>query len=245
MMTSDGGVARDSGGAALPRLVIFAPDTAMAMIITQPFATAGFVVVVVGDSVACEAAVADGCDLIVIDIGWPAGEDLDVLQRLRDANVATPVLFIADHSENEVAALNAGADDFVARPFETSELVARAGAIVRRCRPAAQSATVTGLGDLRVDPAIGAAQVRGHRLALSGKQFDLLAILARRPGQIITRDVLRNQLYAAGDLPVISVIDVFVHGIRQQLAAMHSVTAVICVRGVGFCLVSSSALPHG
>ena len=244
-MTGDGAVARTSGAAASPRIVMFVADAAVAAIVTRQFEAAGFTVTAAGKGVSCEAAVADSCDLIVIDTGTSAGHGLDALRSLRDAGVATPVLIIADHSDAEVAALDAGADDFVARPFDISEIVARAGAIVRRCRPASQPATATGLGDLRVDPAIGAAHVRGHRLALSGKQFDLLAILARRPGQVFTRDALRDQLYTAGDLPVISVIDVFVHGIRQQLAAMHSVAALICVRGVGFCLVSSTASPHG
>ena len=224
---------------ALPRLLILAAD---AGVMAQPFAEAGFAVDgAAGDSGAGGWSAANGCDLILIDAGQPASGGFRTIQQLRSAGVMTPILVVAERGHDEVAALHAGADDFVTRPFDVSDLLARARAIVRRCQPAAPAVIATGLGDLRIDPATGAAHVRGHRLSLTSKQFELLAILARRPGQIITRDALRHQLYVTGDLPVISVIDVFVHGIRQQLAAMQSVARLICVRGVGFCLVTSAA----
>lgn len=223
---------------ASPRLLILGAD---AGVMAQLFAEAGFTVSdAIGDSGAGGCSAANGCDLIVIDAGSPAPAGLAIVQRLRDAGVLTAILVIADCGDDEVAALHAGADDFVTRPIDVSDLLARARAIVRRCQPAPPVAIATGLGDLRIDPTVGAAHVRGHQLRLTGKQFELLAILARRPGQIITRDALHHQLYATGDLPVISVIDVFVHGIRQQLAAMQSVAKLICVRGVGFCLVTSA-----
>jgi two-component system response regulator TctD len=223
---------------AAPRLLLVDAETPPAAGMASLFADAGFVVDLVSDnSQAADRALAAGHDLAVLDIDQGDHNGLTSIDQLRNAGLTLPILVVSTWHSAELAALDAGADGFLAKPLVADELLARARALLRRCRDQVPVGATTGIGDMCFDAVAGSFYVRGRRLSLTARQFDLLALLARRPGQIVARRLLTDQLYNGLDTPGASTIDVFVHAIRQRLAAIGSTVKINTVRGVGFCLV--------
>ncbi len=223
------------------RLLLLDDDAALAAAMVRLFTDAGFVVDVVSDGhQAADRALAGEHDLLLLDLGLAGCDGLDLVDRLRSAGMAVPILIVSARISTSLAALDAGADGFIAKPVDPAELLARARALLRRCQAATVPPAVTGIGDLCIDAAAGSVHAHDHRLALTARQFDLLAILARRPGQTVTRSLLIDQLYQGLAMPTAATIDVFVHAIRQQLAASGSLVKINTVRGIGFCLVAGA-----
>ena len=158
-------------------------------------------------------------DIIILDLGLPDMSGYEVLKKLRTAKVSTPILILSGMSEpdDKVKGLGFGADDYLTKPFNKDELVARIHAIVRRSKGHAQSTIQTGKLTVNLDSK--SVEVSGQRLHLTGKEYGMLELLSLRKGTTLTKEMLLNHLYGGMDEPELKIIDVFVCKLRKKLAA--------------------------
>ena len=156
-------------------------------------------------------------DIILLDLMLPDIDGLEVLRKLRRARVETPVLIVSGvaQPESKVKALSCGADDYLTKPFNKAELVARIHAIVRRSKGHAHSVIQT--GHLTVDVAARSAEVRGQPLHLTGKEYGMLELLSLRKGTTLTKEMFLNHLYGGMDEPELKIVDVFICKLRKKL----------------------------
>ena len=157
-------------------------------------------------------------DIIVLDLNLPDMHGYDVLKRLRVAKVETPILILSGMSEpdDKVSGLGFGADDYMTKPFDKCELVARIYAIVRRSKGHSQSVIKTGRLTINLDSR--AVEIDGQRLHLTGKEYDMLELLSLRKGTTLTKDMYLNHLYGGMDEPELKIIEVFICKLRKKLA---------------------------
>jgi len=191
----------------------------------------GFAVDWVRDGHAARLALAENVhDLLVLDLGLPREDGLAVLRGMRRNGDARPVLILTarDAVVDRVAGLDAGADDYMVKPFELSELAARIRALRRR--GAGRASPVVTHGDLELDPATRELRVRGAPVALSTREFAVLEALLARPGAILSRRQLEEAVYGWKDGVESNAIDVHIHALRKKLGT----AAIRNVRGVGW-----------
>jgi two-component system cell cycle response regulator CtrA len=157
-------------------------------------------------------------DIILLDLNLPDMSGYEVLRSLRLSKVKTPVLVLSGMSsiEDKVRGLGFGADDYLTKPFHKDELIARIHAIVRRSKGHAQSVITT--GDLIVNLDQKSVEVGGARVHLTGKELQMLELLALRKGSAITKEMFLNHLYGGMDEPDLKIIDVFICKLRKKLA---------------------------
>jgi two-component system cell cycle response regulator CtrA len=157
-------------------------------------------------------------DIIVLDLNLPDMHGYDVLKKLRSAKIETPILILSGMSESDdkVKGLVFGADDYLTKPFDKSELVARIHAVVRRARGHAQSSIT--VGDLEIDLDGKSVSVAGQSVHLTSKEYGILELLALRKGTTLTKEMFLNHLYGGMDEPELKIIDVFVCKLRKKLA---------------------------
>ena len=158
-------------------------------------------------------------DIIVLDLMLPDIDGMEVLRRLRDARVRTPVLILSGlaESEQKVKGLGTGADDYLTKPFNKEELLARIQAIVRRSKGHAQSVIDTGRLTINLDSR--AVEVDGQSIHLTGKEYGILELLSLRKGTTLTKEMFLNHLYGGMDEPELKIIDVFICKLRKKLGA--------------------------
>ncbi len=173
-------------------------------------------------------------DAIVLDVMLPGLTGFETCRRLRNAGVWSPVLMLTarDAVEDRVAGLDAGADDYLTKPFSFAELLARLRALGRRGeveRPAALE-----VGDLRLDPATRQAWRGGEEIGLSPKEFALLETFMRRPGQVLTRLQLLEHAWDFAYENRSNVVDVYVRYLREKIDRPFGRSSLETVRGVGY-----------
>src|SRR5690606_26408625 len=170
-------------------------------------------------------------ELVLLDLGLPDGDGFEVLRTIRRASPVPVLVITARSAERDVVrALHLGADDYLVKPVRLKELLARVDAVVRRAR--AQTADpVAEIGDLRVDLAARRVTVGGAELRLTGKEYDILAALARRPGVAVSRDELLLQVWGHVDKSVSRALDVHLAALRAKINRPGLLTTV---RGFGF-----------
>jgi two-component system cell cycle response regulator CtrA len=158
-------------------------------------------------------------DIIVLDLMLPDIDGMEVLRRLRDARVRTPVLILSGlaESEQKVRGLGTGADDYLTKPFNKEELLARIQAIVRRSKGHAQSVIDTGRLAINLDSR--AVEVDGQPIHLTGKEYEILELLSLRKGTTLTKEMFLNHLYGGMDEPELKIINVFICKLRKKLSA--------------------------
>jgi two-component system response regulator QseB len=191
----------------------------------------GFTVDWVSDGRAVELALADRVhDALVLDLGLPKRTGLEVLQAMRRRGDARPVLILTarDAVADRVAGLDAGADDYMVKPFELGELAARLRALLRRS--AGRAAPVLVHGELTLDPATREARRNGEPVALSAREFALLEALLARPGAILSRAQLEEKLYGWSESVESNAVEVHIHALRRKLGTGF----IRNVRGVGW-----------
>jgi two-component system cell cycle response regulator CtrA len=161
-------------------------------------------------------------DIILLDLMLPDIDGYEVLNRLRAAKVNTPILILSGLSdmEHKVKGLGVGADDYMTKPFQKSELVARIQAIIRRSKGHSQS--VITVGRLSVNLDNRTAQIDGQPVHLTGKEYAILELLALRKGTTLTKEMFLNHLYGGVDEPELKIIDVFVCKLRKKLSSASS-----------------------
>ncbi|RMH50225.1 MAG: DNA-binding response regulator [Alphaproteobacteria bacterium] len=157
-------------------------------------------------------------DLILLDLNLPDMTGYDVLRQLRMSKVSTPILILSglDDTENKVKGLGIGADDYMTKPFNSEELVARIHAIVRRSKGHAQSIIQT--GKVRVNLDAKTVDVDGKPVPLTGKEYQMLELLSLRKGTTLTKEMFLNHLYGGMDEPELKIIDVFICKLRKKIA---------------------------
>ena len=161
-------------------------------------------------------------DLIILDIGLPDTSGHQVLRELRSGNVDTPVLVLSGRTEIEdkVGSLTSGADDYLAKPFDKKELIARIEAVVRRAK--IDRHDIIKVGDLTLDPDTKKVEIKGRRVSFTGKEYEIVELLARRKGATLARDMLLHQLYGGINEPQPRILDVYMAKIRKKLADVDS-----------------------
>jgi two-component system cell cycle response regulator CtrA len=157
-------------------------------------------------------------DIIILDIMLPDIDGYEVLRRLRDARVETPILILSGLTEldSKIKGLGFGADDYLTKPFDKRELLARIHAIVRRSKGHAQSIIKT--GRLAVNLDARTIEADGKPLHLTGKEYGILELLSLRKGTTLTKEMFLNHLYGGMDEPEVKIIDVFICKLRKKLA---------------------------
>lgn len=231
----DEGPARPAG----PVVLLVDDHAAIRRTVAAGLELEGFSVVAAsGGRAALEAAARIHPAVVLLDLNMPDLDGLEVLRRLRDGGDQVPVCVLSarDEVDERVRGLQAGADDYIVKPFAMQEVVARVQALLRR-RPAAEGEALQ-VGDLRLDPR-GRSAHRGERpLDLTRREFELLEFLMRHPGEVVERRRLHEDVWGYTFDPGTNVADVFVGYLRRKLEAEGEPRVLDTVRGVGFVLRS-------
>ena len=183
-------------------------------------------------------------DIIILDLMLPDIDGMEVLRRLRDARVVTPVLILSGltESENKVKGLASGADDYLTKPFNKAELLARIQAIVRRSQGHSQS--MIEIGKLSVNLDARSVDVNGQSIHLTGKEYGILELLSLRKGTTLTKEMFLNHLYGGMDEPELKIIDVFICKLRKKLStATEGESYIETVWGRGYVMRDPDAAP--
>jgi len=220
------------------RVLLVEDDQAMAKSITMMLKSESFVVDTtdLGED-GLEIGKIYDYDIIILDLMLPDIDGYEVLRRLRDARVETPILILSGLSEldNKVKGLGFGADDYLTKPFEKRELIARIQAIVRRSKGHAKSVIKTGKISVNMDD--HTVEVDGKPIHLTGKEFGILELLSLRKGTTLTKEMFLNHLYGGMDEPELKIIDVFVCKLRKKLSmACNGENYIETVWGRGYVL---------
>jgi two-component system, OmpR family, response regulator len=213
------------------RLLLAEDDAMIGEAIRAGLRRQGFVVDWVQDGAAAAHALAhEPYEACVLDLGLPRKQGLDVLRQLRARGSALPVLVLTarDAISDRIEGLDAGADDYVVKPFDLQELAARIRAVLRR-RAGRASSLIEHRG-VTLDPATREVRRDGELVQLSAREFALLHALLEQPGRILSRAQLEERVYGWGEEVESNVIEVHVHGLRRKLGAAF----IRNVRGVGY-----------
>ena len=175
-------------------------------------------------------------DLVVLDLMLPKVDGLTLLKRLRAGGAETPVLILTarDDKESVVTLLNAGADDYVAKPFDLGELLARAKALIRRGK--GQSAAVLKVGDIEINTTNLSVRRRGELVTLTAMEYRVLEYLAHRPGAVVSKTELLEHLYDFNWERFSNVIEVYISGLRRKLEDNSETKLIHTLRGQGYML---------
>lgn len=213
------------------RVLVVEDDALLGDAIQAGLRQHGFVADWVRDGAAADRAIGDGAfAAVVLDLGLPRRSGLEVLARLRARKDAVPVLILTarDTVEDRIGGLDAGADDYLVKPFDMGELAARLRALSRRA--AGSPSPALRVGVLSLDPATREVRWRGEPCALSRKEFALLHAFMRRPGAVLTRAQLEEALYGWGEEVESNAVEVHLHHLRRKLDP----GVVQTLRGVGY-----------
>jgi DNA-binding response OmpR family regulator len=192
----------------------------------------------VKDGQLAQSALADGdYACVLLDLGLPKVDGVEVLRKARAGGDSTPVLVLTarDGLDDRVAGLDLGADDYLLKPYELRELLARMRAVIRRRDGAAHS--VIGTTAVQLDITTREVLVEGERSQLSAREFALLHALLERPGAILSREQLENRIYGWGEEVSSNAVDVLIHGMRRKLGA----ETIRNVRGLGWRVAAGAA----
>jgi two-component system, OmpR family, response regulator PrrA len=221
------------------RVLVVEDDDAVRTAVDRGLGVHGFDVSSVADAESAMTIVArHRPDVMIVDIGLPGMSGVELCTRLRGLDVDVPILILSarDQVGDRVAGLQAGADDYVVKPFSLDELAARVQALLRRSRPTAAATSVLAAGPLWIDLDRRIATVNDARLDLSRREFDLLAVFVANPGIVLSRIRLLELVWGYDFDVDTNVVDVFVGYVRRKLDGAGSAGIIETVRGVGFVL---------
>jgi two-component system copper resistance phosphate regulon response regulator CusR len=219
------------------RILVAEDDRKTGVFLRDGFAESGFVVdLAVNGGDALFLAATGDYDLVVLDVMLPQCDGWSVLEKLRSAGKQTPVLFLTarDAVSDRVKGLELGADDYVVKPFTFSELRARVRALLRR-GPSRQPETLC-IADLKVDLAQQKVARGGVRINLTGKEFRLLSLFARRAGEVLPRTLIAEQVWDMNFDSDTNVVDVAVRRLRSKVDDPFDPKLIHSVRGMGYVL---------
>jgi two-component system response regulator MprA len=214
-------------------ILVVDDDAPIRRMLERTLAAEGYEVESAADGGAALAAVERAIpDAVVLDIGLPGVDGLGVCRRLRERGLATPILMLTarDALDDRVVGLDAGADDYLVKPFETAELLARVRALLRRGR---EPVKVLGHGDLTLDLATRVASRGGRSIPLSARETDLLELLLRNARRVVTRETALAQVWGAAHAATPNLVDRYISNLRRKLGEPALIETV---RGSGFVL---------
>lgn len=217
------------------RILYAEDDPRMRALVARGLTEEGHSVLAVGDGDdALDQALASAFDLIVLDVMLPKRSGVEVVRALRAQGRTEPVLLLTarDTGADIVEGLDAGADDYLTKPFAFDVLIARLRALARR--PPLQHAAILGVDDLTLDPAAHTAHRKGQALPLTRTEFRLLECLLRRPGRVVTRQALIESLWGFEREVEANTLDAFIRLLRQKIDLGDEPTLIRTVRGVGY-----------
>jgi DNA-binding response OmpR family regulator len=219
------------------RLLVIEDEDRLSSILKSKLGDDGFTVDIAGSAADAGAALElINYDAAVLDLGLPDDDGLAVLAAVRRLGKALPILILTarDAVEDRVAGLNAGADDYLTKPFAMTELIARIKALLRR--PGSVLGITLEAGNIRLDTVGRELTVAGISIRLSRQELAVLEQMMRRVGRIVPKAVLEERLYGIDEEPESNTIPVHVHHLRRQLAAASANVAIHTVRGVDYIL---------
>lgn len=217
----------------MSRILIAEDDVQIASFVGKGLRAAGYTVEHVADG---ETALLMGrrpeIDMIILDIGLPAMDGFSVLQQLRGEGVSTPVVVLTarDSVTDTVAGLEGGANDYMTKPFQFAELLARVRLRLHDDAPSAGSETSLAAGDLRLDLRSRRVQVGSDTIDLTAREFALLEVFLRHPDQVLSREQILGHVWGYDFDPAYNVVDVYVRALRTKIGAQRLET----VRGMGY-----------
>jgi two-component system cell cycle response regulator CtrA len=182
-------------------------------------------------------------DIIILDLGLPDMEGYEVVRRLRASRVETPVLILSglNRPQAKVKGFGVGADDFICKPFDSQELLARIQAVVRRTKGFAQPSLT--VGPLTLNLGSREVVVAGQPVHLTGKEYAILELLTLRKGVVMTKEAFLNHLYGGMDEPEVKIIDVFICKLRKKLAQAGANNLIGTVWGRGYVMRDPQQTP--
>lgn len=223
------------------KILLADDDTAVADVVAGSLRQAGHLVDVVGrgDDVIWMVGESEP-DLLILDVQMPGGNGFDVCRQLRDAGAAMPILMLTGRGsiEDRVVGLDAGADDYLAKPFAVDELLARVRAVTRRSTGAPRS--VLEVGDLVLDLTDRTLTKNGDAVVLTAKEFAVLEPLMRNAGSAVSRDRLLSLAWDFAFEPESNVVDAYIRLLRKKIDDPGEPSRIEAVRGVGYRFRSSS-----
>jgi DNA-binding response OmpR family regulator len=219
------------------RILVVEDDEEIAQVLQRSLRLEGYEVKLAGDGVqGLEEAHAFLPDLIVLDLGLPRLDGVDVAKRLREGGDEVPILILTarDALESRVEGLDVGADDYLVKPFERQELLARMRALLRR-RPPRGMAPLR-VGDLMLNPDTHEVSRGDRRIELTQREFELLEYLMRNERLVISRQKLLDEVWGYDPFSITNTIEVFVSNLRRKLEAGGEPRLLHTVRGAGYVL---------
>lgn len=219
------------------RILLIEDEDHLARLVAEVLGGEGHAVETVGDGRSgLSRALAEPYDLLVVDWMLPGLDGVQVVRMLRTAEVRTPILMLTarDQVEDRVEGLDAGADDYLPKPFAFPELLARVRALARRPPEKDDGGTPLGAGDVTIDPSRHEVRRGGERIELTAKEFALLATLIQRPGQVFTRSILLDTVWSGSGGLRTNVVDLHVYYLRRKLDRPAEPSRIRTIRGVGY-----------
>lgn len=226
----------------MDRVLIVDDDVVLCELLAESLNTEGFAIEAVHNGPrGLERALSQEHALVILDLMLPGMGGLDVLRRIR-ARSQVPVLILTARGEDveRIFGLEIGADDYLPKPFNPRELIARMRAILRRTVRATAASEPLIVGDIRLDPAAREVRLRDALLALTSVEFTLLEILLQHAGRVVTREQLTETVLGHKLGPFDRVIDVHVSNVRKKLGSSHGGERIKAVRGSGYLFVVRS-----
>jgi two-component system OmpR family response regulator len=214
------------------RVLLVEDDRMVGLAVQQALKDAAYAVDWVTDGeTAMEAAGSETYEAILLDLGLPRLDGRDILRRLRASKHKVPVIVVTarDAVDDRIEGLDLGADDYLVKPFEIRELLARMRAVLRRDGNGSSTAILTN-GKIRLDPTTRTASYLTERAVLTGREFSLLRALLASPGAILSRGDLERQIYGWNEEVESNAVEFLIHALRKKLGA----TVIRNVRGVGW-----------
>jgi two-component system, OmpR family, KDP operon response regulator KdpE len=229
----------------MTELLVVEDEFAMATVITEGLLARGYEVHTVASgadalAVATDVAVA----AVILDLGLPDMDGLEVCRAIRAWSEVPIIVVTADGAEDrKIAALDGGADDYVTKPFSMRELLARVGVALRHHARRGPDDAVLAVGDLVIDVAHHTVTVAGEPVDLTPKQFDLLTLLARHPGRVLTHGLILSEVWGPEGAGHVEYLRVYARALRQKLREDPTRPRLITEPGVGYRLVDLGELP--
>jgi len=224
------------------RVLVVEDEKSVASLISKSLVEQGFDVdVEENGDVACERALSEPFDAIVLDIMLPGRDGLSVLRVLRENRITTPVLLVTARSaiSERVDGLTAGADDYLPKPFHIEELVARVKALVRRA--SGEGLSILAVGDLRLNLVTRETRRGDTLVELTNREYSLLEYLMRSPGRVLTRTQIREHVWGYHFDPGTNLVDVYIQRLRKKVDGGDRPKLIHTIKGVGYSIRGDTA----
>jgi DNA-binding response OmpR family regulator len=223
------------------RLMLIEDNHQLADFLKASLGKAGFDVHNTGTAAAARAALGSNrYDVVVVDLGLPDADGMQIIEDMRASGDSTPAMILTarDGLRDRVNGLEAGADDYLAKPFATEELVARLRALLRR--PGSVLGKQLVCGNIALDTSTREVLISGSLAALSRREVSLLELLMRRAGRVVPKQAIEESLYGLDDGLASNSVEVLVHRLRRRLAALGAEVNVVTLRGIGYVLTDQA-----